>query len=124
MASVRIVPRKPSLYQIMGELSKKTLAHNAEAVLQFTLAVEALGRWDLAASDAALAVCREQQEKSEKNRAAFAVCTKIAFAAAKKKKAASKPPKPKLSLAPGLPVSSHSWARLHGGYPGSTPKWL
>ena len=76
----RLEPQRTSQERVVQELCEQTLAHTAEAIQQFSEAVDALLVCDYRNTDKALEVCQQELKKAEKTRAVWLACLKEAIA--------------------------------------------
>lgn len=76
----RLEPQRTSQERVVQELCEQTLAHTAEAIQQFSDAVDALLVCDYRNIDKALQVCQVELKKAEKTRAVWLACLKEAVA--------------------------------------------
>ena len=76
----RLEPQRTAQERVVQELCEQTLAHTAEAIQQFSEAVDALLVCDYRNTDKALEVCQAELKKAEKIRAVWLACLKKAMA--------------------------------------------
>ncbi len=74
----RLDPERTPQERVVQELCEQALSHTAEAVEQFSAAVDALLVCDYTGTDAALQQCQQELRKAEKLRSVWQACLKAA----------------------------------------------